>query len=533
MKKLIYLGFILFSMSCEESDLTSLAEDIDEINTRLDRIETRLDSIETKLESLESNITILQDQGKLFLEEFESLNTTIDGLTELVDSTTTNQADLIQRIQSEIDNLTQVTEFDSLAAEFQSINMILDGVLGEGEIGETSLSALSSAIDRIEETLIALQLVDTFQDLNGFIEKGAFLSGSLLMLHELDSTLRQTGRSFASTLLNDFGEFELGVTNLKGKTCLAICEGFYYNEVTNQNSVSPINLTGLVRIDTNEIVNVNVLTHIERLRVERLMKSGSTFDSAKSQALNEVLGFFGVTTANTFRSERVNFINSDSSKDVLLPLSIITQGFRSESQLTEILSRLGTDLSDNGKVDDSSLGNNLKSHVYYLSSQKRLSDFKSRYNSFFADSVLSNMDVVHLDSFRTTQNFSFTDSLITYPKMDQSKLNVLNSGFTSGPSRDTNGNLLTYNVSAMVSDRISLKIAIQNMDGSELSGLGTANNINWTLRRNSRGSLNGVFENSTSGNNSINVLLNPGKYKIVYFEREGEIETFSKEIEIN
>ena len=74
---------------------------------------------------------------------------------------------------------------------------------------------------------------------------------------------------------------EIKATNIGGKMLRVQTDGFYYNEILNSLSTSRIVLTGISKVDSSEKVNVNVLTHIERRRVEYLMNDKSlSFDVA-------------------------------------------------------------------------------------------------------------------------------------------------------------------------------------------------------------------------------------------------------------
>ena len=44
-------------------------------------------------------------------------------------------------------------------------------------------------------------------NVGGIIEKGPFLTGSKVILYELDETLNQTGKNFKTETINDKGEF--------------------------------------------------------------------------------------------------------------------------------------------------------------------------------------------------------------------------------------------------------------------------------------------------------------------------------------
>ncbi len=67
-----------------------------------------------------------------------------------------------------------------------------------------------------------------------------------------------------------------------------------------------ITLNALVDISGKSDIDVNVLTHLEKPRVEYLMKSGMPFTDAKNQAQKEILNIFEITKNDMKASENLN-----------------------------------------------------------------------------------------------------------------------------------------------------------------------------------------------------------------------------------
>ena len=66
--------------------------------------------------------------------------------------------------------------------------------------------------------------------------------------------------------------------------------GYYFNEVSGSLSTSNLSLQALADLTDSSSVNVNLMTHMEKKRVEYLMdNSGKTFAAAKTQAQTEIL----------------------------------------------------------------------------------------------------------------------------------------------------------------------------------------------------------------------------------------------------
>ncbi|MCE9540694.1 MAG: hypothetical protein K8R85_15960, partial [Bacteroidetes bacterium] len=85
----------------------------------------------------------------------------------------------------------------------------------------------------------------TKDEISGVSQKGPLLNGSSLTLYELDNSFSQTGKSFNTQILDNSGLFEIFNLNLTTQFAKLKADGFYYNEVTNANSLSSISLYAL------------------------------------------------------------------------------------------------------------------------------------------------------------------------------------------------------------------------------------------------------------------------------------------------
>ena len=66
------------------------------------------------------------------------------------------------------------------------------------------------------------------------------------------------------------------------------------------------------------------------------------FTSAKAQAQQEVLAAFNLTSSAIGNSETLDISQSGEGNAILLAVSVILQGNRSEAQLTELLATLSS-----------------------------------------------------------------------------------------------------------------------------------------------------------------------------------------------
>jgi len=117
---------------------------------------------------------------------------------------------------------------------------------------------------------------------SGYIQKGPFVQGTEITVRELDKELTPTGDTFTSTIDDNTGSFSTK-GDLKSSYVELSANGFYFNEVSGKLSTAALTLQALADLEEQKSVNVNLLTHLERKRVEYLIESGSSFQRSKIQ----------------------------------------------------------------------------------------------------------------------------------------------------------------------------------------------------------------------------------------------------------
>jgi len=200
---------------------------------------------------------------------------------------------------------------------------------------------------------------------SGYAQKGPFVVGSSVTISELDTNLNQTGKTYHTTITDNSGSFELtGIEFVSNYVQLKV-EGHYFNEVCGVVS-SPITLYALVDIQDINSANVNVLTHLEKSRVEYLVKQEKkSFFEAKQQAQREVLAIFGFMPSNT-SSEALNLVNDG----MLLAISsiLVTTGRCNIIQfnIVELMANISEDIKTDGTLDNTALGTELINSAWLL-----------------------------------------------------------------------------------------------------------------------------------------------------------------------
>ena len=200
---------------------------------------------------------------------------------------------------------------------------------------------------------------------SGYVQKGPFIQGTVITVWELDSNLVQTGKAFIGTIDDNTGTF-----NARGNVVSPYVElsavGYYFNEVSGSLSTAPLTLQALSDLNDNSSVNVNLMTHLEKKRVEYLIDAGSTFTTAKSQAQTEIMKIFNIENVSLGSSETLNISKSGDGNAVLLAISAILQSDKTEAELTELLSTINTDIRTDGTLDSTTTKATLVTAMEYL-----------------------------------------------------------------------------------------------------------------------------------------------------------------------
>jgi len=280
----------------------------------------------------------------------------------------------------------------------------------------------------------------------GFIQKGPFSNGSSVTISELNSDLSQTGKNYSTQITNNVGYFQVPDIQLESKYISLKADGFYYNEVAGKLSVSQITLYALSDITDKASINVNILTHLEKPRVEYLIKNGKLFSDAKKQAEQEVLKLFNINKDNIDLSENLNITQAGDDNAILLAISIMLQGNRSEGELTELLSNISNGIKEKGYLNSSAITNELTSRIKYLSLTTIRNNIAAMYTNLEIKSDIPNFESYVPKSFE-----------ISYPLISNFGLNVLTMTDTVF-KKDTLPEQYSYSFAAFLPDSTTLEI---------------------------------------------------------------------------
>lgn len=202
--------------------------------------------------------------------------------------------------------------------------------------------------------------------ISGLVQKGPYINGTQIILYVLDDKLAQTGKVFNTQITDNKGSFELNNVELSSKYVQLSANGYYFNESSNAITISQLQLNALTDITDASTININILTHLEKRRVEYLVKGGKTFTEAKKTAQQEILAIFGISLTQSAVSEKLDIAAAGDANAVLLAVSLMIQGKLSVGDLSELLATISADLEEDGLITNAGVLTTLISNAKSL-----------------------------------------------------------------------------------------------------------------------------------------------------------------------
>jgi len=372
---------------------------------------------------------------------------------------------------------------------------------------------------------------------DGVFEKGPYLSGTKIDLLELNENLTQTGKNYSTTITDNKGSYEFEGITLSTNFVELNGLGYYFNEVLGVNSQSQLLLSAYHQKETGQKANVNILTTLEKQRVRYLISQGLAFIDAKKQAFSELLGVFNIDSDIDLISEDLNLIDGDGS-GILLSISSIIQGYRTDAEVNEIISNIATDLKEDGNITSEITGSKLLSHALFLNEEKIRNGLITKYSEMGEQIEIPSFEN-YLTKFIEDSNFEPNHLPIQYPEFNesQSRINVLYLG-TEEVVIPSSGTEFTLKANFEVDG--GLKIRISSTDPDPYVGwyyaIGTNNNITpyeptvWE-----QGNKEQYFETPVQSkglSTDIRLTFEKGNYKIDYYELGSDYPTRTKEYRV-
>jgi hypothetical protein len=356
--------------------------------------------------------------------------------------------------------------------------------------------------------------------LNGAVQKGPFLNGTAIDIYELDNSLTPTGKNYPSQIIDNSDTFELQNVSFLSPYVLLIANGYYFNEITNQNSTAQVTLNALSDITDKSTVNVNILSNLEKNRIEYLVSKGSSFSEAKIQAEGEVLAIFSVSKPDISDFEALDISKGGDNNAILLAISLIIQGFRTEAEMSDLMANISTDIRQDGKLDSETLGSMLVNDARLLDLAKIRTSLESRYANLGMQVTIPDFEK-YVKQFLDNSSYTITN-FIEYPEYSEYGENILYGDKTSFGS----GYL---SMAAKLPVGTSLKIVIKR--GIWYYRALPEGPVNWTISGYDSMMEEQTFIVTESGKScDLNIEIS-GEHTIEYYENNALLPTRVKVLE--
>ncbi len=380
---------------------------------------------------------------------------------------------------------------------------------------------------------ITIEIMDVSQhriDLSGFVQKGPFINGSNITISELNEQLQPTGKVFITQIIDNAGTFEIGGVELESNYLHLKADGFYFNERTGELSEAQLSLSSIIDVTDLESSNINILSHLEKERLEYLVRNGTSFPVAKVQAQEEVLEILSFPTIGMNKFAELDISKSGDDNAKLLAASVIFQGMHATGAFSELINEISTDIMADGRLNNSELGTALVNHTKLADPAEIRNNIENRYADIGVDATIPDFEK-YLQLFQDSSDFEF-NSLIEYPEYSEYGENILfgnKVNFFSAPV------FYTMAADTPIGNQLRIKLTggywgIQTLpDGP----------INWEYSQFDDDNLSQVFTVKESGTRSdLKIMFDfgypayPYTVTVDYFENSSEVPTRTKVIHI-
>lgn len=226
--------------------------------------------------------------------------------------------------------------------------------------------------------------------LDGVVQKGPFNQGSSITISELNETFSPVGSSYDVTTEDDLGSFSIDSLSGDYQYVEIIGAGFYYNEVSGEDSDVQITLRTVSDTTVSDDLRVNVLTTLARNRIMYLVtEEDMDYEDARLQAQNEVLDIFNIDVDDVSNFDVMDISEDGDSNAILLAISLMLQGELDVSDLQSLVNGMANDLEEDGDVD----------------------------NDDYLDQICANAGMLDLSGIRISLEAKFTALGITNPEI--------------------------------------------------------------------------------------------------------------------
>ena len=218
-------------------------------------------------------------------------------------------------------------------------------------------------------------------NIKGSVQKGPFIQGTSINIQGLDDALNPTGKNWQTKTSDDAGTFAIE-SKIESELVDVTASGYYFNEIEGKISTSPITLRTLSDLSSEGTTNINVLTTLAYERILKLVKiDGLKIDDARKQAEAEVLQAFNIISGSASGGfDKLDISKKGEGNAVLLAISAILQQGRSEGEMSELLSKIASDISSDGTLDNEKICEDIKQQGMAIDIEKTRANLDERYS---------------------------------------------------------------------------------------------------------------------------------------------------------
>lgn len=218
---------------------------------------------------------------------------------------------------------------------------------------------------------------------NGKIQKGPFTQGTSITIQALDENLNPTGKNYHTQTVDDAGSFHIN-NQIESRYVEIIASGYYFNEITGQISTSPITLRSLSNLTEEGKTNVNLLTTLEAERIRTLvLHGGNSMHEARRQAELELFDLFHIPDNRnvSYVFDKMDITKDGESNAILLAISATLQVGRSEGALSELISKIASEIAESGSVGNENIREQIRENGMLVDAVSVRKNLEDRYTS--------------------------------------------------------------------------------------------------------------------------------------------------------
>lgn len=216
---------------------------------------------------------------------------------------------------------------------------------------------------------------------NGNVQKGPFTQGTSITISALDKNLNPTGKNYQTKTSDDAGTFKIS-NQIESRFIEIIATGYYFNEIKGKVSGSTLTLRALSDLTETGKTNVNLLTTLEADRIKKLvLEQGKTVAEARAQAERELFNAFHIPETTSFGFDKMDITCEGKENAILLAISATLQGEHSEGELSELISKIATEIEKNGAIKNELIQEQIRTSGMTVKSNEVRDNLDKRYQS--------------------------------------------------------------------------------------------------------------------------------------------------------